>query len=181
MRRESREGKANHESAMAVSFPNRQLSPVPSITTPPTRPPRPTPHTPPRRGISSRVRRRRCRRPLPSELHVTVSRHAAQAFTNAPRGTRLLSSISLARGSADGSWHVTTPSCPPCPDRLGCARSDGGCDSRALRFAVVDCTPYIVPLVSSLRIRSGRDLSAFGRVARPTVLPGTVPTPGPKG
>jgi hypothetical protein len=25
----------------------------------------------------------------PSELHVTVSRHAAQAFTNAPRGTRL--------------------------------------------------------------------------------------------
>src|SRR6516165_4782267 len=38
--------------------------------------------------VSSRVRRRRCRRPLPSELHVTVSRHAAQAFTNAPRGTR---------------------------------------------------------------------------------------------
>src|SRR3954471_12979857 len=26
----------------------------------------------------------------PSELHVTVSRHAAQAFTNAPRGTRPL-------------------------------------------------------------------------------------------
>src|SRR4029077_9777195 len=26
--------------------------------------------------------------PAPSELHVTVARHAAQAFTNAPRGTR---------------------------------------------------------------------------------------------
>jgi hypothetical protein len=42
------------------------------------------------KGLGSRVRRRRCRRPLPSELHVTVSRHAAQAFTNAPRGTRPL-------------------------------------------------------------------------------------------
>jgi hypothetical protein len=39
----------------------------------------------------------------PSELHVTVSRHAAQAFTNAPRGTRPLWSVLLARGSADGS------------------------------------------------------------------------------
>ena len=71
-----------------------------------------------RRESRGRVRRLRYRRPLPSELHVTVSRHAAQAFTNAPRGTRLLSSVLLARGSADDSWHATTPSCPPCPDRL---------------------------------------------------------------
>src|SRR5262245_3089411 len=42
----------------------------------------------PRRPSRSRVMRRRCRRTLPSELHVTVSRHAALAFTNAPRGTR---------------------------------------------------------------------------------------------
>jgi hypothetical protein len=37
-----------------------------------------------------RVRRWRYRHPLPSELHVKVSLHAAQAFTNAPRRTRPL-------------------------------------------------------------------------------------------
>ena len=73
-----------------------------------------------------RVRRWRYRHPLPSELHVKVSLHAAQAFTNAPRRTRPLLSVVLAHGSADDSWHATTPSCRPCQDRLGCARCDGG-------------------------------------------------------
>ena len=79
-----------------------------------------------------RVRRRRYRRPLPSELPVTVSRQAAQAFTNVPGGTRLLWPVVLERGSADDSWHATTPSCPPCPDRLRCAKSDGESDSLPL-------------------------------------------------
>src|SRR3954471_23038946 len=38
----------------------------------------------------SRVAGKHCCFPAPSELHVTVARHAAQAFTNAPRGTRPL-------------------------------------------------------------------------------------------
>jgi hypothetical protein len=42
------------------------------------------------RGVSSRVAGKHCCFPAPSELHVTVARHAAQAFTNAPRGTRPL-------------------------------------------------------------------------------------------
>src|SRR5438874_10960223 len=106
-----------------------------------------------------------------------VSLHTAQAFTNAPCGTRPLWSAVLARGSADDSWHATTPSCPLCPDRLGCARFDGGSGSRPLRLAAVDHRPHIVPLVPSIRIRSGCDLPAFGSVANPAVLPGTVPTP----
>src|SRR6266481_8072306 len=110
-----------------------------------------------------------------------VSLHAAQAFTNAPRGTRSLLFVVLEHGSADDSWHATTPSCPPCPDRLRCAKSDGGSDSLPLRFAAVDHTPRIVPLAPSISTRSGCDLSAFGPVASTTVLPGTVPTPGRKG
>jgi hypothetical protein len=39
-------------------------------------------------GSDSRVAGKHCCFPAPSELHVTVSRHAAQAITNAPRGTR---------------------------------------------------------------------------------------------
>ena len=41
-------------------------------------------------AVSSRVAGKHCCFPAPSELHVTVARHAAQAFTNAPRGTRPL-------------------------------------------------------------------------------------------
>src|SRR5205809_6098395 len=106
-----------------------------------------------------------------------VSLHAAQAFTSAPRGTRSLLFVVLARGSADDSWHATTPSCPPCPDRLGCARSDGGSRSHPLLSAAVDHRPHIVPLVPSKRLRSDSGLLAFGPVANPAVLPGTVPTP----
>ena len=106
----------------------------------------------------------------------TVSRHAAQAFTNAPRGTRPLLSLFLARGSADGSWHAITPCSPPCLDRLGCARCDGGFGSPPLLIAAVDRRPHIAPFVSSRNIRSACDLSASGSVAKSTVLPGTVPT-----
>src|SRR5262245_30386637 len=106
-----------------------------------------------------------------------VSLHAAQAFTNAPRGTRPLWSVVLARGSADGSWHATTPCSRPCPDRLGCARFGGGSGSLPLRFAAVGRRPRNVPLVPSISIRSDRDLPAFGPVASPAVLPGTLPTP----
>src|SRR4051794_14223684 len=106
-----------------------------------------------------------------------VSLHTAQAFTNDPRGTRPLWSVVLAHESADDSWHATTPSCPPCPDRLGCARSDGESGSLPLLSAGVDRRPRTVPLVPSIRIRSGCDLLAFGPVANPAVLPGTVPTP----
>src|SRR6266550_6050992 len=109
-----------------------------------------------------------------------VSLHTAQAFTNAPRRTRPLWSVVLARGSADDSWHATTPSCPPCPDRLGCARSDGGSRSHPLPSAEVEHRPHIVPLVPSIRIRSDCGLLAFGSVANPAVLPGTVPTPDRK-
>src|SRR3954449_7848088 len=105
--------------------------------------------------------------PAPSELHVTVSRHAAQAFTNAPRGTRPLWSVLLVRGSDDGSWHATTPSCPPCPDHLGCARCDDGSDSPLLPIAAVDRRPDIAPLASSRDTRSACDLSASGPVANP--------------
>src|SRR5262249_37496192 len=107
---------------------------------------------------------------------VRVAPHPAQAFTNAPCGTRPLWSVVLARGSADGSWRVITPSCPPSSVRHGCARCDGGSDCRLLRVAGVDHRPHIVPLVSSRGIRSDRDLSASGPVANPSVLPGTVPT-----
>jgi hypothetical protein len=41
-------------------------------------------------GSDSRVAGKHRCFPAPSELHVTVARHAAQAFTNAPRGTRPL-------------------------------------------------------------------------------------------
>ena len=51
----------------------------------------------------SRVWRWHYRHPLASELHVKVSPHAAQAFTNAPRRTRPLLSVVLAHGSADDS------------------------------------------------------------------------------
>src|SRR5271157_1722720 len=105
------------------------------------------------------------------------ARHAAQAFTNAPRGTRSLLSVLLAHGSADDSWHATTPCCRPCPDRLGCARFDGGSGSLPLLFVAVDRRPRIVPVVPSISIRSDCDLPAFGPVANPAVLPGTVPTP----
>ena len=37
-----------------------------------------------------------------------------------------LLSVVPVHGSADDSWHATTPSCRPCQDRLGCARYDGG-------------------------------------------------------
>src|SRR3954452_20608652 len=127
-------------------------------------------------SISSRVRRWRYRHPLPSELDVRVAPHPAQAFTNAPRGTRPLRSVVLARGSADDSWHASTPCCPPCPNRLGCARCDDGSGSPPLRSAAVDRRLDIVPLVPSIGIRSDCDPSASGSVANPTVLPGTVPT-----
>jgi hypothetical protein len=42
------------------------------------------------RRIARRVAGKHCCFPAPSERHVTVARHAAQAFTNAPRGTRPL-------------------------------------------------------------------------------------------
>src|SRR5262245_6651057 len=64
----------------------------------------------------SRVRGWRCRYPLPSELHVKVPLHAAQAFTNAPRGTWPLSSVVLGRGPADGRGPASTPGCPPSPN-----------------------------------------------------------------
>jgi len=86
-------------------------------------------------------------------------------------------SVLLAHGSADDSWHATTPSCRPCPDRLGCARFDGGSGSLPLLFVAVDRRPRIVPVVPSISIRSDCDLPAFGPVANPAVLPGTVPTP----
>src|SRR5262249_23294206 len=117
-----------------------------------------------------------CYVPAPSELDVRVAPHPAQAFTNAPRGTRPLPSVVRARGSAGGSWHATTPCCPPCPDRPGCARSDDGSGSLPPRFAGVDHRSDIVPSVPSIGIRSGCGLSAFGPVASPAVLPGTVPT-----
>src|SRR5437588_13132421 len=99
-------------------------------------------------GIQHRVPRR------------TVAPHPAQAFTNAPRGTRPLWSVLLARGSADDSWHGTTPCCPPCPDRLGCAKSDGGSDSPPLRSAGVDHRPDTVLLAPSGDIRSDCGLPA---------------------
>src|SRR4051812_48845254 len=51
-----------------------------------------TPRDIPRESANgiSRVAGKHCCFPAPSELHVTVARHAAQAFTNAPRGTRPL-------------------------------------------------------------------------------------------
>src|SRR5580704_14397501 len=96
-------------------------------------------------GPTSRVAGKHRYFPAPSELDVRVDPHPAQALTNAPRGTRPLLSVLLARGSADDSWHGTTPCCRPCPDRLGCARSDGGSDSLPPRFAGVHHRLRIVP------------------------------------
>src|SRR5262249_25579559 len=124
-----------------------------------------------------RVAGRYCYLPAPSELDVRVAPHPAQAFPNAPRGTRPLWSVLLARGSADDSWHGTTPCCPPCPDRLGCARCDGGSGSLPPLSAAVDRRPRIVPLALSRGIRSACARPAFGPVASPAVLPGPVPTP----
>src|SRR5208337_1892034 len=126
--------------------------------------------------ITGRVAGRYCYLPAPSELDVRVAPHPAQAFTNAPCGTRSLLSVFLARGSADDSWRVVTPCYPPFQDRLGYAKSDDGSDSRPLLSAAVDRRPHIVPLVSSRDIPSDCNLSASGSVANPTVPPGTVPT-----
>src|SRR3954462_1568900 len=115
-------------------------------------------------GIQHRVPRR------------TVAPHPAQAFTNAPLGTRLLWSVVLGRGSADGSWRAATPCCLPCLDRLGCARRDDGSGNFPLRAAGVDRRPGIVPFVPSIESRTDCNLSASGSVANPTVLPGRVPT-----
>src|SRR5271157_4064984 len=98
---------------------------------------------------TGRVAGRYCYLPAPSELDVRVAPHPAQAFTNAPCGTRSLLSVFLARGSADDSWRVETPCYPPFQDRLGYAKSDDGSDSRPLLSAAVDHRPHIVPLVSS--------------------------------
>src|SRR5271157_514285 len=125
---------------------------------------------------TGRVAGRYCYLPAPSELDVRVAPHPAQAFTNAPCGTRSLLSVFLARGSADDSWRVVTPCYPPFQDRLGYAKSDDGSDSRPLLSAAVDHRPHIVPLVSSRDIPSDCNLSASGSVANPTVPPGTVPT-----
>src|SRR3954454_16129711 len=75
----------------------------------------------------------------------------------------------------------TSSPCPPCPYRPGCARSDGGSGSLPLRCAGVDRRSDIVPFVPSIGIRSDCGLSAFGPVASPAVLPGTVPTSDRKG
>src|SRR5208283_1648450 len=167
------------------------LSPAPRSTPPAPRPtaPRLTPHTA-RAGSgrartlpagychppTGRVAGRYCYLPAPSELDVRVAPHPAQAFTDAPCGTRSLLSVFLARGSADDSWRVVTPCYPPFQDRLGYAKSDDGSDSRPLLSAAVDHRPHIVPLVSSRDIPSDCNLSASGSVANPTVPPGTVPT-----
>ena len=89
-------------------------------------------------GVAGRY----CYLPAPSELDVRVAPHPAQAFTNVPCGTRPLLSVFLARGSADDSWRVVTPCCPPFRDRLGYARSDDGSDSRPLLSAAVDRRPH---------------------------------------
>src|SRR5208282_4162813 len=125
---------------------------------------------------TGRVAGRYCYLPAPSELDVRVAPHPAQAFTDAPCGTRSLLSVFLARGSADDSWRVVSPCYPPFQDRLGYAKSDDGSDSRPLLSAAVDHRPHIVPLVSSRDIPSDCNLSASGSVANPTVPPGTVPT-----
>src|SRR5262245_41944914 len=123
-----------------------------------------------------RVAGKYCYLPAPSELDVRVASHPAQAFTNAPRGTRPLRSVLLARGSADDSWPGTTPWWPPCPNRRGCANSDDGSASPPRRAAAVDHRPDLVPLVPSGDIRSDCDRPASGSVANPTVPPGPVPT-----
>src|SRR5208283_1186240 len=87
---------------------------------------------------TGRVAGRYCYLPAPSELDVRVAPHPAQAFTDAPCGTRSLLSVFLARGSADDSWRVVTPCYPPFQDRLGYAKSDDGSDSRPLLSAAVD-------------------------------------------
>src|SRR5208337_527243 len=86
---------------------------------------------------TGRVAGRYCYLPAPSELDVRVAPHPAQAFTDAPCGTRSLLSVFLARGSADDSWRVVTPCYPPFQDRLGYAKSDDGSDSRPLLSAAV--------------------------------------------
>ena len=53
--------------------------------------------------VSSRVAGEPFDFPAPSELDVRVAPHPAQVFTNAPRETRPLLSVFLARGSADDS------------------------------------------------------------------------------
>src|SRR5271157_4737859 len=127
-------------------------------------------------GVERRVAGKYCYFPAPLELDVRVSPHPARAFTNAPCGARSLLSVFLARGSVDDSWHASTPSCQPCQNRLDCARYDGGSGSLPLLSAAVDRKPCIVPVVPSIRTRSDCDLRAFGSVANPSVLPGTVPT-----
>ena len=63
-------------------------------------------------------------------------------------------------------------------DRLGCARSDGGCARSVL------CDPQGLPahhdtslLAPSIGTRSGSRPASVWPSSRPTVLPGTVPTP----
>jgi len=111
-----------------------------------------------------------CRATLPPPPPLRTARDsfpsAAQAFTNVLAGRGCFVRL-LARGSADDSWHETTPSCPPCPDRLRCPPNPRWMWQSPLRSAAVDRTPGIVPLEPSLKLKSGCDLSAFGPVPAP--------------
>src|SRR5208337_874286 len=96
------------------------------------------------------------------EPYLRLAPHTAQAFTNAPCGTRLLLSVFLARGSADDSWRGVTPCYPPFQNRLGYARSDDGSDSRPLLSAAVDCA-------ADLHIANDPHLGCCHQLDRPTL------------
>src|SRR5262249_46673116 len=103
-----------------------------------------------------------------------LSPHTAQAFTNAPRRTRLDPSATLAaRVSVGGSWRAATPGCPTCPDHPDSARPGGAGARAALLPAAAARTPHTAPAAPSTDTQSVLYLQASAKASRPALPPGT--------
>src|SRR5262249_25060669 len=75
---------------------------------------------------AGRVAERHYCLPAPSEPYVIVSHHTAQAFTNAPHGTRPSPTPTPYCGPDGDSSGAATPGCPPWPCRPPRGAAGGG-------------------------------------------------------
>jgi hypothetical protein len=112
----------------------------------------------------------------------TTHAQSAQAFVNVTRRTRLsFSAVHTWSGLVDGSWRATSPSCRTSPGHLCCAKPDGGCAKVARRCEGVARTSHSALVAPSRDTRSVFDPPGYGPASRPTLSPGTVPTPDHRG
>jgi hypothetical protein len=114
-------------------------------------------------------------------VHVPFSAYGSSLHERPSRDAAHPVSPSSCRGSADGSGHVTTPSCHTSRHLLDCARPDGGCARAVPPPEEAARTSRIDPLVPPRDIRSGLDPPRYASASRPTAPPGRVPTPDRRG